>query len=139
MAAMDEGGATTNTRIYCRGCDYDLRASATRCPECGRAFDRNNPKSYHTSPRSWRVRRWVRRIVLLILLMLLPPGLELGWLWWGWKQEQKGVAAVKAAGGTVMSSEPLYPWLPKCLPARWAFLTERAAVLDLHDDRGIVQ
>ena len=122
---MDAGGTTTKTGIYCRGCDYDLRASDLRCPECGRAFDAANPKTYFTSPRSRRVRWWARQIVLLILLVTLPPALGLGWLVWGWRTEQGHLAALKEAGWRVGPSIPMYPWLPRFLPVRWGFLADR--------------
>ena len=33
--------------MYCRACYYDLRGQETsRCPECGRAFDPQDPKSF---------------------------------------------------------------------------------------------
>ena len=123
---MDKGGTTIKTGIYCRGCDYDLRESALRCPECGRSFDAGNPKTYFTSPRSLRVRRWVRRVVLLILLVALPPALGLGWLWWGWKAEQGHIVALEQAGWDCSQVEPMYRWLPKFLPREYRYLTLRA-------------
>ncbi len=42
---------------FCRTCDYSLQGlSELRCPECGRAFEPSDPRSYAARP--WRVRRW---------------------------------------------------------------------------------
>ena len=44
--------------MYCRACYYDLRGQETpRCPECGRAFDPSDPKSFLEYPgRLHRIR-----------------------------------------------------------------------------------
>ncbi len=37
--------------VWCSGCRYDLSAgSGTACPECGTAFDRNDPSTFLRSP-----------------------------------------------------------------------------------------
>lgn len=122
---MDEGGTMLATGIYCRGCGYDLRGSAQRCPECGRAFDRANRKTFYRSRRSLRVRWWGRRILLLLLLVTLLPALGLTWLAWGWWDEQKQLIVLRKAEWSVCALKPLYPWVPKCLPAEWACLADR--------------
>jgi hypothetical protein len=48
--------------IFCRGCDYDLAGlDHNRCPECGRAFDPDDAKTFFALPRQQRRRRWVVR------------------------------------------------------------------------------
>ena len=40
--------------MYCRICRYNLRSlEGPACPECGRAFDPDDPSSYDSVP-SWR-------------------------------------------------------------------------------------
>jgi hypothetical protein len=47
--------------MYCRGCGYDLQKLDTdRCPECGRAFDPDDHKTYHRTARRYTVRRIIR-------------------------------------------------------------------------------
>ncbi len=80
--------AATEHCRYCRGCSYDLHALTTpRCPECGRAFDPADPRTYRRRP----ARRWLRRLVwggvALVLLVLLPGGAS-AWVYHGWKVEQ---------------------------------------------------
>lgn len=44
--------------MYCRQCHYDLRGQTTnRCPECGKAFDPNNPDSFYPQYPSFS-QRW---------------------------------------------------------------------------------
>lgn len=82
--------------MYCRRCRYDLRGNTSRtCPECGRAFDPANPKTFRRSAGSLRWRRvWAIGKYPLALLVLLGCGWL--WAWWGWQREQ---AALHGIGG----------------------------------------
>ena len=42
-------------QVHCIGCDYSLKnLEHNRCPECGRAFDPKNPKTYRPLPSELR-------------------------------------------------------------------------------------
>lgn len=64
---------------FCRGCRYDLRGQGRgeaeyRCPECGRGFDPENPRTFLPVPKSpwWiEMHRFLWR-VYPVLLWLLP-------------------------------------------------------------------
>ena len=45
--------------VHCLGCDYSLRGLPEPvCPECGRAFDPDDPSTYRRGPRIPKWRRW---------------------------------------------------------------------------------
>lgn len=68
----------------CRDCDYLLRGLPSNvCPECGRDFDLDDPRSYAVMPRRRRFRRRTFRITvaaaaLAILVAVVPRGLYRG-------------------------------------------------------------
>src|SRR4051812_43733652 len=97
QAAHPAPAAGAQPRLFCRKCGYALVGLPSRCcPECGRAFDPANPRTFASRPpRGW-VWRWGMRLALLLLAVSLFAGAGLGWLWWGWKSEQKGIAALRA-------------------------------------------
>jgi hypothetical protein len=114
---------------YCRGCDYDLRASESRCPECGRPFDAANPRTYRRRPRStaWR---WVRRGLAVVLLPAAVWLALAGWLWLGWRAEERALTASPAI--TATSRPSTYPRLALGLPDRLKYVADRVTVCDFN-------
>jgi hypothetical protein len=116
---------------YCRSCGYLLRGlPAPRCPECGRTFDRNNPRTYLKNPKR-PFRKWARRAAMLLLLLATAYAAEIGWLYWGWKAEQPAVALWKNYGIVVTSS--IGPeWMAGTLRPQDRWLLERVSDLSLY-------
>src|SRR4051812_21326879 len=83
-------------RIFCKGCGYILAGLTSRaCPECGRAFDSRNRRTFaRRPPRGW-VWRWGQRLLALVLLLLLAGGVGLFWLWRGWQAEKVTIAQIR--------------------------------------------
>ena len=61
----------------CLGCGYFLcRLPEPVCPECGRAFDPTNPRTYNPDPPATRRRRRIKRAVVATAILLLLIGLS---------------------------------------------------------------
>jgi hypothetical protein len=93
--------------MYCRGCGCDLGgqgAAARRCPQCGREFDPGAAGTFGTRPRVGAGRLWARRVVAGLLILCLVLGSAWGWLYWGWRGEQRALATLYAGPVT---REPL--------------------------------
>lgn len=77
----------------CRRCQYPLRGlTEPRCPECGREFDPENPKTYHVRPRRQLTPRFGSRggtldrtayLAAFVLAGIMAAVVELvgGWSW----------------------------------------------------------
>jgi hypothetical protein len=121
----DQSGTDLPGGRYCRNCGYDLRASKDRCPECGQPFDPANPRTFRKRPASacwW----WFRWTTAVVLVLAMAWGGMVGWLWWGWRAEEKEVQSLtQSRAGRVMARPAAYPTLERLLPERMKYLTQR--------------
>jgi len=111
---------------FCRRCGYNLHGlPENRCPECGKAFDPNNPKTYFQHAASLSRRWWAKRIIVVLVTLLILSSTAGLTLWYGWHREQ---AAVQMMGRydrdfTVAIIGPR--WLQWLLGNRGSFLLQR--------------
>jgi hypothetical protein len=121
---------------FCRACGYDLRASANRCPDCGRPFDALDPRTYrrHRPREAWK---WARRASSLVLALAALLGGSLLYLRQGLRREQASLAELRPPRADALATyEPLSPWLRRRLPERAGVFLERITKMEVWFDLG---
>jgi hypothetical protein len=62
--------------VYCIACGYRLNADVSLvCPECGRAFDPSDDRSYDSTPRAVPRQRLQRALNVFLILAVVVVGL----------------------------------------------------------------
>ncbi len=112
MIQQPEHPTSNEPARYCCRCGYELRGlTSPRCPECGRAFDPANPKTFRCRP----IRRWhwyVKCAAILLVTVAVLLAATWGWFFWGWYQERQVLVELEIPSATDVVYSPLIsPWL----------------------------
>jgi hypothetical protein len=107
--------------MYCWHCSYVLDwLSERRCPECGRSFDPDDPRTFRRTPK-------VKKRASLVLLMYLLP-LALFLIWWAAADSTKWDGY---GYGTPLKGRLALGIYQACGPFAWVILKTRHGSLAL--------
>ncbi len=68
--------------MRCLNCEYELHDIAARvCPECGRAFDRDNPETFARTGVAFNQEKWAWRLLWVLAFSPIYAALMTGALW----------------------------------------------------------
>jgi len=150
-SAIDSAPSAADSPRYCRACNYNLQAHGggkssvlsppssslpTRCPECGRAFDPANPKTYRSHPRRGWLHYAKRAACAFGAIVLLLAAVWL-WFFWGWYSERQALLALQVNPTPTSGAyyEPIFTTWPKEHLGPAGFVLDRVKALDLNSSR----
>ena len=94
--------------MFCKRCRYNLKLIASRaCPECGRAFDPENPRTYR---KRVGMPKFVRRLGKVAVGLLVVGLIALAVIEWRYQQELAAAEVMEQAGGQVEWSDDAHQW-----------------------------
>ncbi len=109
--------------MFCKECQYNLHAlPESRCPECGRAFRKNDPTTFDThvpGPVAKAKRKYGRHInaaiiiSLSVLVLQTAIRIEVGNVRAGGFLPRKDLSTMP------LGANPKWRWIPFDTPARW--------------------
>lgn len=126
FARTTSNKSPTRNRAYCRGCGYSLQGlTGGRCPECGKAFDLSDRRSF-ARRRPWTLRKWFRRMTVLLAFVALAAASVPVWYWWEWRSERNVLDKLRGLGAQIHVNRVDPDGMTKYLPQRLAFLRDHA-------------
>ena len=94
--------------MFCKRYRYNLsHLESQTCPECGRAFDPGNRKTFR---KTVGFPKWLRRVGQGLLLLFVATLIAAGVIEWRYQQELAGVEVIEQVGGHVDWSEDAHMW-----------------------------